>query len=65
MFDSKPVSAFDVMTRDYADYIKENNVEFVVYDKNSFDAKLLRSNLLQQVYSNDEYIICKIKNSEP
>jgi hypothetical protein len=63
MFDAKPASAFDVMTRDYTDYIKENNIGFVVYDKNSFDARLLRSNQLQQIYSNDEYIICKINNA--
>lgn len=64
MFDSKPTSTFDVATRDYADYIKENDVKFVVYDKKSFDSKLLRSNLLEQVYSNDEFIICKIKSSK-
>ncbi len=63
MFDSKPASAFDVMTRDYTDYIKQNNIGFVVYDKNSFDARLLRSSQLQQVYSNDEYIVCKINNA--
>jgi len=61
MFDFKPASAFDVMTRDYSDYVKQNNIEFLVYDKKSFDARLLRSNLLQQIYSNDEYVICKIK----
>jgi hypothetical protein len=63
MFDSKPTS-FDVITRDYTDYIRENDVEFVVYDKRSFDSKLLRSNLLEQVYSNNEFIVCKIKGSK-
>jgi hypothetical protein len=63
MFDFKPTSTFDVTTRDYIDYIKQAKVEFVVYDKNRFDAKLLRSNVLQLVYSNDEYVICKIKSS--
>jgi hypothetical protein len=63
MFDLKPASAFNVTTRDYADYIKENNIEFVVYDKSRFDIKLLYSNLLQLIYSNDEYVICEIKNS--
>lgn len=62
MFDFKP-TAFEVTTRDFADYIKENNVQFVVYDKDGFDARFLRSTLLQQVYSNDKYIICKINNS--
>lgn len=63
MFDSKPTS-FDVITRDYTDYIKENDVKFVVYDKKSFDSKLLHSNLLEQVYSNNEFIVCKIKGSK-
>jgi hypothetical protein len=63
MFGSKPASPFDVMTRDYTDYIKQNNIGFVVYDKNSFDARLLRSNQLQQIYSNDEYLICKVNKA--
>jgi hypothetical protein len=61
LFDFKP-SAFDVKTRNYADYIKEFNIEFVVYDKNRFDSKLLSSQLLRIVYSNDGYAICKIKS---
>jgi hypothetical protein len=64
VFNLRPASAFDVETRDYADYIKEFDIEFLVYDKNSFDSKLLGSQLLQLVYSNDEYVICRIK-SEP
>ena len=61
LFDFKP-SAFNVETRSYADYIKEFNIEFLVYDKNRFDGKLLSSQILQIVYSNDEYLICKIKS---
>jgi hypothetical protein len=61
MFELKSASAFDIKTRNYADYIKEFNIEFLVYDKNRFDSKLLSSNLLQLVYSNDKYVICKIK----
>ena len=62
LFDFKSESPFDVKTRDYADYIKEFKIEFLVYDKNRFDSKLLSSNLLQLVYSNDEYVICRIKS---
>jgi hypothetical protein len=58
----QPASAFDVKTRNYADYIKEFNIEFLVYDKNRFDSKLLSSNLLQLIYSNDKYVICRIKS---
>ena len=61
LFSVKP-SAFDVKTRNYADYIKEFKIEFLVYDKNRFDSKLLSSNLLQLVYSNDRYVICRIKS---
>jgi hypothetical protein len=61
LFNVKP-SAFDVKTRNYADYIKEFKIEFLVYDKNRFDSKLLSSQLLQLVYSNDKYVICRIKS---
>jgi hypothetical protein len=63
MFDLKPASTFTVTTRDYADYIKQQNIEFIVYDKTRFDNTLLRTNLLQLVYSNDEFVICKIKTA--
>jgi hypothetical protein len=62
LFNLKPAPAFDVETRNYADYIKEFNIEFLVYDKNRFDNKLLSSNLLQIIYSNDRYVICRIKS---
>jgi hypothetical protein len=62
MFAPKSATAFDVTTRNYADYIKEFNIEFLVYDKNRFDSKLLSSQLLQLVYSNDKYVICRIKS---
>jgi hypothetical protein len=62
LFDFKPASAFDVETRNYTEYIKEFNIEFVVYDKKRFDSKLLSSQLLRIVYSNDGYVICKIKS---
>jgi len=62
MFDFKPSSTFDVTTRSYLDYIREKNVEFVVYDKSRFDSKLLYSNILQLVYSNDGYVVCRVKD---
>jgi len=63
LFNFKPASEFDVKTRNYADYIKEFKIEFLVYDKNRFDSKLLSSQLLQLVYSNDKYVICRIKSN--
>ena len=65
MFDFKPASAFDVTTRSYLDYIREKKVEFLVYDKNRFDSKLLQSNILQLVYSNDGHVICRVKGQYP
>jgi hypothetical protein len=63
LFELKPASAFQVTTRDYRSYIKEFGIEFLVYDKNRFDSKLLNSRILQLIYANDEYVICKIKTS--
>jgi hypothetical protein len=63
LFELKTASAFDVKSRNYVDYIKELKIEFLVYDKNRFDSKLLRSQLLQLVYSNDGYVICRIKSN--
>jgi hypothetical protein len=63
LFDFKSASAFDVISRSYVDYIREKKIDFVVYDKNRFDSKLLSSKILQLVYSNDGYVICRIKNN--
>jgi hypothetical protein len=63
LFELKPASAFEVTTRDYWSYIKEFGIEFLVYDKNRFDSKLLNSRILQLIYANDGYVICKIKAS--
>jgi hypothetical protein len=62
LFDLKPAASFELMSRDYRDYIKENNIEFIVYDKNQLDTKIIHCKLLQLVYSNDRYVIFKIKN---
>jgi hypothetical protein len=62
LFELKPASAFEVATRDYASYIKELDIEFLVYDKNRFDSKLLNSRILQVIYANDGYVICRIKS---
>jgi hypothetical protein len=62
LFDFKPSTTFEVKTRDYHDYIKENNIGFIVYDKNQLDTKLIRARILELVYSNDRYVIFRIKN---
>jgi hypothetical protein len=62
LFDFKPTTVFDVKSRDYNDYIKEFNIGFLVYDKNQLDTKIIRCKLLELVYSNDRYVIVKVKS---
>jgi len=62
LLDFKPATTFEVKSRDYHDYIKENNIGFIVYDKNQLDTKLIRARILELVYSNDRYVIFKVKN---
>jgi hypothetical protein len=63
LFDFKPATAFEVKSRDYHDYIKENNIGFIVYDKNQLDTKLIRAKILELVYSNDRYMVFKVKST--
>ncbi|MGA2386527.1 MAG: hypothetical protein ABSG33_08340 [Candidatus Bathyarchaeia archaeon] len=51
---------FTVSTRDFKDYIAENNIGFIVYDKNQLDPNISRCKFLQQIYSNDRYVIFKV-----
>jgi hypothetical protein len=62
LFDFKLAPTFEVKSRDYHDYIKENNIGFIVYDKNQLDTKLIRARILELVYANDRYVIFKVKN---
>jgi hypothetical protein len=63
LFDFEPASAFAVSLRNYADYIRKYEVEFLVYDKERFSTDLLQCGLLQLVFSNDKYVIFRVKNS--
>ncbi len=51
---------FTVSTRDFKDYIALDNIGFVVYDKNKLDPNISRCRFLEQIYSNDRYVIFKI-----
>jgi len=62
IFNIKLVSEHSITSRDYHSYIEENKIEFIVYDKNQLDTKLVNSRLLQLIYSNDRYVIFKIQN---
>jgi hypothetical protein len=63
LFDFKPAAAFKVKSRDYHDYIKEYSIGFLVYDKNQLDTKMISCKLLETIYSNDRYVIFRIKNN--
>jgi hypothetical protein len=60
MFTEQPSGYYIVNSSDYRDFIKENNVGFLVYDKNQLDPNLVRSSILQLIYSNSRYAIFKI-----
>jgi hypothetical protein len=60
MFTAQPTQSFTVDSRNCFDSIKENNVEFVVYDKLQLDPKFVRNNAISLVYSNDRYAIFRI-----
>ncbi|MBN1358645.1 hypothetical protein JW988_07745 [Candidatus Bathyarchaeota archaeon] len=63
MFGFTPAAEFELKSRDYHEYIKEENIGFIVYDKNQLDTKIIRCKLLEIVYSNDRYVIFKIKSN--
>lgn len=62
IFEFKPTNTFELKSRDYHDYITDYNIGFLVYDKNQLDTKIIRSKLLEVVYSNDRYAIFKIES---
>ena len=59
LFNFKPAE-FTVTSRSFSDYIKENQIGFIVYDQNKLDTQMIKSKLLQLIYSNDRYVIFKI-----
>jgi hypothetical protein len=61
LFNFKPATSFDITSRDYHEYIGEFNIRFLVYDKNQLNTKIIGCRLLEIVYSNDRYVIFKIK----
>ncbi len=58
---SQKFPEFPVKSRDFMYDIQENNIGFIVYDRNELDTQILHSKLLQQIYSNDRYVIFKIQ----
>lgn len=60
MFNHRP-APFVVESRDFWDYVEANDVGFIVYDRNKLDTQMINSKLLELIYSNDRYVIFKIK----
>lgn len=54
---------FTVSSRDYRDFIAENNIGFIVYDKNQLDYNMIHCQFLQLIYSNDRYAIFKVQDN--
>lgn len=65
IFDLKTSEPFEVQCRDFAAIISDNYVSFIVYDKNRFDSRVLGTGWVQLVYSNDKYVVLKIKEDHP
>ncbi len=63
LFDLKPTQPFVLTSRDYRQYIERENIGFIVYDRNQLDTKIIRCRLLDLVYSNDRYVIFRVKNT--
>lgn len=57
---TEKVALFDVQSRDFRNYIERDSIGFIVYDRNQLDTQIINSKILQQVYSNDRYVIFKI-----
>ena len=53
---------FEVEFRNYVYYIEEYEIKFLVYSEERFDRNLLNSGLLQKIFFDGKYVICKIKN---
>jgi len=60
IFTAQPTEYFTIESRDYLTFIKENNVGFIIYDKNKLDPHIIHCNILKLVYSNDRYAVFKV-----
>jgi len=60
MFTMQPTTYFTITSRDYINFIEENNIGFIIYDKNKLDPNLIRCGILDLVYSNDRYAVFRV-----
>jgi len=59
LFNFQP-GQFTISTSDFKDYIAENNIEFIAYDKNQLNSNMVSCPFLELIYSNDRYDIFKV-----
>jgi len=64
IFDLKDENSY-LKSRNFAYIIISNYIGFLVYDKASFDPKIISSRWVQLVYMNDQYYVLKINSDHP
>ena len=62
LFDYKTTEPFNVECRNFASIIRDNYIGFIVYDSSRFNPSVLSSKWLELVYSNDKYVVTKIRS---
>jgi hypothetical protein len=55
------INNFTVQYRDYLTCAREEGIKFLVFDRDKFRNEFLNNGFLQLVYSNNRYVLCKIK----
>ncbi|MCW4017187.1 MAG: hypothetical protein NWF00_00655 [Candidatus Bathyarchaeota archaeon] len=65
LFSLPPAVPFEVQCRNFASIIRDNYVGFIVYSVERFDPKIFSSGWVQLVYSNDKYLVMKVKVDHP
>ena len=65
LFSYETAEPLNVKSRNFASIIRDKYIGFIVYDAQRFHPSLLSSQWLEQVYSNDKYVVLKIKSTHP
>jgi hypothetical protein len=59
LFNFQP-GQFTISTSDFQDYIAQNDIGFIIYDKNPLNSNMINCPFLELIYSNDRYDIFKV-----
>ncbi|MFB3889171.1 MAG: hypothetical protein ACE14S_06740 [Candidatus Bathyarchaeia archaeon] len=65
LFGSKVSPVFEVKARNFVSLLYDMHIDFLVYDLRRFDLSILSSRWVDLVYSNDKYVVLKIKSDHP